>query len=156
MVSMNLCTSVFSSELLCETKQYIMNINIINNLKNIIIVILSIFIIILFILSKRSCTNNSDTLVIHDTAIVTRYEKEIRQDTVIRWFEKLKYVRNKPEEIHYQKVDSNIIEGFKENDLIFKIDKKKDELIINESEFSAFSSIVFMKKCVMESIYKKN
>jgi len=89
-----------------------------------------IIIVILLILSYMPGNENSEALVIHDTAIVTRYEKEVKRDTIIRWFERLKYIRNKPEEIHYQKADSNIIESFKEKDLIFKIDKKADELII--------------------------
>ncbi len=104
-----------------------MNTNI---LKNILLIILLIIITILLILSNDSEKNSSKTLIIHDTAIITRYEKEVKRDTIIKWFEKIKYLRNTPAEIHYQKSDSNIIEDLKAKDLIFKIDKKNDELII--------------------------
>ncbi len=107
-----------------------MNTTLLNNLKNIIIIILLIFITILLILSNINEKDNPDTLIIQDTSIITRYEKEIKRDTIIKWFDKVKYSRNKPSEIHYQKSDSNKIEAFKEKDLIFKIDKKENELII--------------------------
>ena len=107
-----------------------MNTTIINNLKYILIIILLIIITILLILSDNSGKDSSDTLIIHDTAIIKRYENEINRDAIIKWFEKIKYLRNTPAEIHYQKSDSNIIEDLKAKDLIFKIDKKDDELII--------------------------
>jgi hypothetical protein len=101
-----------------------------NNLKNILIIILLIIITILLILSNDSGKDSSNTLIIHDTAIITRYEKEVKRDTIIKWFKKIKYLRNTPSEIHYQKSDSNMIKDLKAKDLIFKIDKKNDELII--------------------------
>lgn len=106
-----------------------MNPKILNIAKTILFILLILSSIFL-ILSYFSGSRNSDNLILHDTTIVTRYKKELIRDTVIKWYEKVKYIRNKPEEIRSQKADSIIAADFKDKDLMFKIDKVKDNMII--------------------------
>ncbi|HEY5535892.1 MAG TPA: hypothetical protein VIL99_13285 [Ignavibacteria bacterium] len=106
-----------------------MNPKILNIAKTILFILLILSSIFL-ILSYLSGSRNSDNLILHDTTIVTRYKRELIRDTVIKWYEKVKYIRNKPEEIRSQKADSIIAADFKDKDLMFKIDKVKDNMII--------------------------
>ncbi|HEY5122527.1 MAG TPA: hypothetical protein VIK14_02200, partial [Ignavibacteria bacterium] len=102
-----------------------MNPKILNIAKTILFILLILSSIFL-ILSYLSGSRNSDNLILHDTTIVTRYKRELIRDTVIKWYEKVKYIRNKPEEIRYQKADSSNEAEIKDKDMMFKIDKEKD------------------------------
>ena len=46
---------------------------------------------VIIILKQFFSLNNhySDTIFKNDTTLITRYEKEIKKDTVIKWYEKL-------------------------------------------------------------------
>ena len=84
----------------------------------------------LLVMTYLNRSDEPDTEILHDTTILTRYEKELTRDTVIKWYEKIKYIRNKPEKVYYQNTDSNEVNSFRDKDIIFKVDKEKDELII--------------------------
>jgi hypothetical protein len=75
--------------------------------------------------------NETDSIpIIKDTTIFYRYKNELKHDTVIKWYEKIKYVNNKQQKINVQKIDSITSSDFANKDLIFKIDKEKDKVII--------------------------
>ena len=72
-----------------------------------------------------------------DTTTRTRYEKEIKKDTVIKWYDKIKWKQSPPEKIYYQKVDSVFQEKIKYKDLMLKVDKHGEDLkifAINEND----------------------
>ena len=100
------------------------------------ILFITIFCSIIFILVFYTCKyfKNKDRLdsipVIKDTTILYRYTEGLKHDTIIKWYEKIKYADKKPEQINVQTIDSLSRSGIARNDLIFKLDKENNELTI--------------------------
>ena len=68
----------------------------------------------------------------------TQREREVQRDTVIKWYEKIIYKQSDPEIIYVQKIkrdtihrtDSILITRYRSFDLITKLDKSGNNLII--------------------------
>jgi len=78
----------------------------------------------------NSCKKPQGTITVHDTTVITRYEKELVRDTVIKWYEKIVWRNVLPEIIYQQKIDSVFVETIKYKDLMLKIEKKGNSLKI--------------------------
>jgi hypothetical protein len=96
----------------------------------ILVLILIILLIIIFKQIFPSKARINDTVFLKDTSILTRYEKELEKDTVIKWYDKIVYKKSKPEIIYLQKVDTIFIEKTKELDLMLQVKKENNKLII--------------------------
>lgn len=96
-------------------------------------VILFVFIMIIWIVI-RSCNQDSgevpETIIIHDTAVVTRYQTELKRDTVVKWFEKIVYKNSEPKYIYHQKTDTVFRDKVKTLDVMLKVNKSKNKLNI--------------------------
>ncbi|MBI5401853.1 MAG: hypothetical protein HY959_00490 [Ignavibacteriae bacterium] len=73
---------------------------------------------------------DSGTKIIHDTTLLTRYEKEIKKDTVIKWHERIVQKKSEPETIYYQRIDTVFTEKVLNYDLMLQVNKDDDKLII--------------------------
>jgi hypothetical protein len=92
-----------------------------------------IIIILLIIIFKQIFPRESDksnTIIEKDTTILTRYEKELKKDTIIKWYEKVIYKKSEPEKIYLQKIDTLFIEKVKKLDLMLQVKKENNKLII--------------------------
>jgi hypothetical protein len=67
---------------------------------------------------------------LRDTSILTRYQKEIKKDTIIKWYEKLIYKNPEPVIRYVQKLDTIFIESTKEMDLMLQVKKSNKKLLI--------------------------
>ncbi|MFA5405655.1 MAG: hypothetical protein WC358_12045 [Ignavibacteria bacterium] len=94
--------------------------------------VLLIIIVLIFVIKQifPSKNQNRNNITIKDTNLIVRYENEIKQDTVIKWYEKIIYVKSEPDKIYIQKTDTLFIERTKELDLILQIKKENRKLII--------------------------
>jgi hypothetical protein len=72
----------------------------------------------------------SNTIIKNDTTLLIRYEKEIRKDTVIKWYDKFLYKKSEPEIIYYQKTDTVFLEKVNTFDLMIEVKKKDNKLLI--------------------------
>jgi len=103
---------------------------------------IAVFLLIILVLSFYtfkyfSIKDKTETIqTIRDTTIIYRYIQELKKDTVIKWHEKIKYINNKPEKINYQSADSHTVSDIKEKDLIFKLDRHRDNLIIKSIDIN--------------------
>ncbi|MCX6163207.1 MAG: hypothetical protein NTV87_17945 [Ignavibacteriae bacterium] len=92
------------------------------------------FLLLSYALARiSSCKKVGDignTIIIHDTTVVTRYEREVKRDTVVKWYERITSRKPEPEYIYVQKTDSVFSEKFKSYDFMLKVDKAGDMLII--------------------------
>jgi hypothetical protein len=92
-----------------------------------------IIIILLIIIFKQIFpheSGKSNTIIIKDTTILTRYEKELNKDTIIKWYKKVIYKKSEPDKIYLQKLDTIFIEKVKELDLMLQVKKENNKLII--------------------------
>jgi len=108
-----------------------------------VIFILLILGLILYITFRKT-----ETIYYTDTNIVTRVEEKIKKDTIIKWYEKVKWKQAIPERVLVQTADSIYIEKIKKLDLMFKIDKRKDKITIY-----AFGNDSLIKQFDYEGIY---
>lgn len=92
----------------------------------------TVIIILTIIILKQKFQNdkNESIFVIPDTNITVRYEKEIKRDTIIKWYEKILYKKAEPEKIFYQKTDTVFVEDSKKLDLMLQVKKENGKLII--------------------------
>jgi hypothetical protein len=92
------------------------------------------FLLLSYALARiASCKKIGDignTIIIHDTTVVTRYEREVKRDTVVKWYERIALRKPEPDYVYVQKTDSVFSEKFKTYDLMLKVDKAGDVLII--------------------------
>ena len=98
--------------------------------KYLVIASLILAIIGTIILTRFFTPKPEGTIFIHDTTTLTRYQTELKRDTIIKWYEKIVWKEVKPEIIYSQKVDSIFIETIKYKDLMLKIEKKGNNLKI--------------------------
>jgi hypothetical protein len=91
-----------------------------------ILIIVSVLVIYL----KKTLKPGQDAVVIHDTTIVTRYKNDLKNDTIVKWYEKIIYKKSEPEKILVQKIDTVFIENVKDLDVMLQIKKTKDILNI--------------------------
>jgi hypothetical protein len=127
--------------------------------KIILVVLYSVAVIVVTALLYRSCNpvSPSPPVVVVDTTIVTRTEIEIQTDTVVRWYEKIIYKQVEPKIIYVQKIhtdtvnhtDSVFIERIRHTDVMLKLDKKGQSLIIKT--FNQNDSLV--KEYVFDDVY---
>ena len=105
------------------------------------IVILSVSLFIAY----KSKQGIRTTDVIPDTAVITRYEKTITRDTVIKFTDRLIYKYPEPAKIYVQKTDTVFIAKLMNYDLPLRIEKKSGELKINTLNFgdSTFKEYLF-------------
>lgn len=93
-----------------------------------------LIIILLIIIFKQIFPGRRDdtlhNLYIKDTNVLVRYEKEIKRDTVIKWYEKIVFKKSEPEKIYYSQTDTVFIEKTKELDLMLQVKKENKRLII--------------------------
>ena len=105
-------------------------------LKILRIMFFAVFCLILFILIFYTVKyfKNRDKLdalsMQRDTTILYRYRQELKRDTVVKWYEKIRYTKNKPSKIGIQKADSLSKSELMDKNLIFKINKDDEHLII--------------------------
>ena len=74
--------------------------------------------------------DRSPFYVIRDTSLISRVEKNFKQDTVIKIYEKVIYSQVKPKVIYIDRIDSNSLKKWKQFDLMLKLQKKYGELTI--------------------------
>lgn len=93
---------------------------------------LLILIIVLGFFYFTTCNqpNTSNTVFIHDTTIVERFNTEIKRDTVVKWLEKVVTQENKPEVVYFDRVDSVFIVQFKDHDVMLSVKKQGNDLYI--------------------------
>lgn len=91
-------------------------------------IIILLIIILKQIFSVKSGFNR--TVVLKDTSILTRYENELKKDTIVKWYEQIVYKKAEPEIIYLQKIDTVFIERTKELDLMLQVKKENKKLII--------------------------
>jgi hypothetical protein len=105
------------------------------------IVILSVSLFIAY----KSKQGSRTTDIIPDTAVITRYEKTIARDTLIKFTDRFIYKYTKPEKIYIQKTDTVILGRILNYDLPLRIEKKSGELKINTINFpdSSFKEYLF-------------
>ena len=111
--------------------------NIFNYIKSNIVSILLVAIVLItgyyvvrLIFAVHDSSVSPATIIIHDTTTITRYESELKRDTVIKWYEKIIRVEREPEKIYIQKIDSVFLEKIKYFDVMLKVDKKGNTLKI--------------------------
>lgn len=92
------------------------------------LLILSVIIILKQFFSSKS--NYGNTIFKNDTTLITRYENEIKKDTVIKWYEKLVYKKSEPGTIYFQKTDTVFIEKISTYDLMLRVKKHDNKLLI--------------------------
>jgi hypothetical protein len=94
-----------------------------------LVLVIIILLIIIFkqLFPEKGKENN---LLIRDTNLLVRFEKEIKRDTVIKWYENIIYKKSEPEKIFFQKTDTVFIEKTKELDLMLQVKKENRKLII--------------------------
>jgi hypothetical protein len=105
------------------------------------IVILSVSLFIAY----KSGQGSRTTDFIPDTAVITRYEKTIARDTVIKFTDRFIYKYPKPEKIYMQKTDTVFLNRKLSYDLPLRIEKENGELKINTINFldSTFKEYLF-------------
>jgi len=98
--------------------------------KNLIIFVLVILSIVMvyFLLIKDN--NKSYTAYIADTNIISKYNNEIKRDTVYKIIDRIVTKKEKPEKIYIQKIDTLFIEKIKNYDLPLRIEKSNSQLKI--------------------------
>jgi hypothetical protein len=93
--------------------------------------------------------DNNHTSILKDTTIFSRYEQELKKDTVIKWYDKLIYQKSVPEKIYIQKTDTVFIETLKNMDLMLQVKKSNNKLIIRAVNQNGMT----IKEYVYEDIY---
>ena len=93
------------------------------------IIVLIAFLSLIYFL-KEKFKPGITQYVIHDTAIITKYEKELKRDTVVRWLEKINYKISEPEKILFQETDTEFVENAKNLDLMLQVRKENDNIVI--------------------------
>lgn len=98
--------------------------------KNLIIFVLVILSVVLvyFLLIKDN--DESYTAYIADTNIVSKYNNEIKRDTVYKIIDRIVAKKEKPEKIYIQKIDTIFIDKIKNYDLPLRIEKSNSQLKI--------------------------
>lgn len=98
--------------------------------KNLIIFVLAILSVVLvyFLLIKDN--DESYTAYIADTNIVSKYNIEIKRDTVYKIIDRIVAKKEKPEKIFIQKIDTIFIDKIKNYDLPLRIEKSNSQLKI--------------------------
>lgn len=109
----------------------------------IVLVILSV-VLVYFLLIKDN--NESYTAYIADTNIVSKYNIEIKRDTVYKIIDRIVAKKEKPEKIYIQKIDTIFIDKIKNYDLPLRIEKSNSQLKIQ--------SININDSLLKEYIYK--
>ena len=128
------------------TKKYTTNMN---TLTKIIITILIITAGVFAYLYYTSYPNPNDTLIIHDTTTITRYETQLQKDTVTKWYERITIKESKPTVIYQQKIDTVFLEKVKSYDLILGIYKKGTNLRV----FALNKDKMLLKEELFEDVY---
>jgi hypothetical protein len=116
-------------------------------------ILVLIVIILLIIIFKRlfPCkTNNRNTVFLQDTTILTRYEDELKKDTVIKWYEKISNKKSESEKIYFQRIDTVFIEKSKELDLMLQVKKENNKLIIKAINQNG----KIIKEYIYDNVYK--
>ncbi len=114
-----------------------------NNLLAILIIVV-IFIIWSYLL--KSCNQSSNnTVLIHDTTIVTKYFETIKHDTVVKWYDRWFQKKSNADTIYWTKIDSLFIVKFKDHDVIISLKKSgcdldvyalnEDKIILKEYKY---------------------
>jgi hypothetical protein len=114
-----------------------------------LVLIIIIFLVIIFKKIFPVESSKCNTVIIKDTTILTRYEKELKNDTVIKWYDKIVYKKIEPEKIYLQKTDTVFIERTKELDLMLQVKKENKKLIIKAVNQNGKT----MKEYVYENVY---
>jgi hypothetical protein len=86
-------------------------------------------------IAYKSRQGISSTEIIPDTAVITRYEKIVARDTVVKFTDRLIYRYPEPEKIYVQKTDTVFIAKLMNYDLPLRIEMKSGELKINTLNF---------------------
>jgi hypothetical protein len=83
--------------------------------------------------------------IIHDTAVITRYEKTIARDTIIKFTDRFIYRYPEPEKIYVQKTDTVFLSKLMNYDLPLRIEKNNSGLKVNTLNFrdSTFREYLF-------------
>ena len=90
-----------------------------------------LFVICYLVFARRSgLTEYPETIVMHDTTTLIRYETKLQHDTVIKWYEKVIYKESKPTYIYYQTVDTVFLKSIKGYDFMLRVQKDGDKLYI--------------------------
>jgi len=93
----------------------------------VIIFIIAVSLTFLFLKQSNLLDN---VRYVHDTTIVERYHTEVKQDTVIKWFEKLTSKEIKPEVVYFDRVDSVFVLKVQDLDVMLSVTKQGDKLHI--------------------------
>lgn len=94
---------------------------------------------------KQKVIPYPETLIVHDTTTLIRYQTELKRDTIVKWYEKIVYKEAKPEIIYQQKVDTLFLQSIKFKDVMLKVNKTNNKLIIyavNEND-SVIKEFIF-------------
>lgn len=103
-------------------------------------VFISACIVLVVLLTKlQSCgkiiSGAEETIIVNDPEVITRYEKIIQRDTVIKWHERILY-KEVPAKIVYRvKIDSVFIDKIKGFDFMLGLEKKNTRLRIYAVNF---------------------
>lgn len=95
-------------------------------IKTALAVTLIIIIAAVFYFTKHN--KKEDVMIIHDTNVIKKYEKEIIRDTVYNFRDKIVYKKSVPEKIYVQRVDTVFTDRISSFDLPLRIEKKGDEM----------------------------
>ena len=107
--------------------------------KYISFIIYTIFCIALgFTLSKYSdMFYKSGVEIYADTNLISKYENQIKRDTVIKFIDRIFYKQIRPKSIAFQKADSVFNTKIKNLDVMLDIEAKKDSLKIFSMNFES-------------------
>lgn len=103
--------------------------------KKILTVLLAASVIPLMYYLTRGKKEYAGYSVLNDTSLVSRYEREIKRDTVYRFIDRIVYRNAKPDVVYVQKTDTIFNEKISGYDLPLKLEKSGSELILKAVNF---------------------
>jgi hypothetical protein len=95
-----------------------------------LIIVFTLGLITNHFLCNKNKSNENETVYIRDTTILTRYQRELQKDTVVKWYQKPFYKIQNADTVYLQKIDTVFIDKIKNLDVMIKVDKHKDRLVI--------------------------
>ncbi len=98
--------------------------------KKILTVLLAALVIPLMYYLTRGKKEYVGYSVLKDTSLVSRYEREIKRDTVYKFIDRIVYRNTKPDVVYVQKTDTIFNEKISGYDLPLKLEKSGSELIL--------------------------